>query len=370
MLDGLIAVKRREVEQQGAALDTFNFRESDHQVTQEVVDQLEAEIVSLNEENYQLAQVARQITESLDSRTIAFKPATAAKLFEEAGILFGEQITSDFDQLIAFNRAIAEERRGALETQLAETQQRQGAIAESLTELNQQRAQSLEYLRESDALAKYRQLAQRMATLNGELSTLEVRREAAARLLELRQQRRSQTEAFNRAQSEVETALVTISADESSSFARIRRYYTEIIRSVLGADAIIGMSLNSKGGIDFKVEFVGASGVATSGDRGTSYKKLLCIAFDLAVLRAHLEVPFPRFVFLDGAFEGLDRRKQTKLLGVFREYAELGLQPIVTLLDGDLPFSDSDVQALDADDIVLTLHDEGDDGLLFHMPSW
>jgi uncharacterized protein YydD (DUF2326 family) len=69
--------------------------------------------------------------------------------------------------------------------------------------------------------------------------------------------------------------------------------------------------------------------------------------------------------------EALDRRKKEKLIGVFREYASLGLQPIVSLLDGDLPapLGESEL-TLSEQDIVLSLHDEGDEGRLFKMPRW
>ena len=131
------------------------------------------------------------------------------------------------------------------------------------------------------------------------------------------------------------------------------------------------MKLNNAGGIDFRAEFIGESGSATSGDRGTSYKKLLCLAFDFALMRAYLDEPFPRFLFHDGAFEQLESRKKANLARVLREYAELGLQPIVTTLDGDVSlFEEFDTEPIAEDEIVRTLHDEGEQGRLFRMPSW
>ena len=85
----------------------------------------------------------------------------------------------------------------------------------------------------------------------------------------------------------------------------------------------------------------------------------------------HLDVKFPRVVFHDGIFESLDDRKKENLLGVIREYSELGLQPIVTLIDSDLPIrSENELPVFENEEIVLVLHDEGADGRLFKMESW
>lgn len=104
---------------------------------------------------------------------------------------------------------------------------------------------------------------------------------------------------------------------------------------------------------------------------GHTYRKLLCIAFDLAVLRAHIEDRFPHFVYHDGVFESLDDRKKINLLNVIREYADLGVQSVITLIDSDMPPRvEAEVPAFAPDEIVLNLHDEGDEGRLFRMQVW
>ncbi len=82
------------------------------------------------------------------------------------------------------------------------------------------------------------------------------------------------------------------------------------------------------------------------------------MAFDLAVLRSHLDVKFPRFVFYDGAFESLDDRKKENLLAILHEYADLGIQSVITLIDSDLPKrGEKDPPVFDSSEIILTLHD-------------
>lgn len=98
---------------------------------------------------------------------------------------------------------------------------------------------------------------------------------------------------------------------------------------------------------------------------------LLCVAFDLAVVRAHLNGAFPRFVFHDGIFELLDPRPRMNLLDSVRASAELGIQSIVTVMDFDLPLKDDGSgHDLSEDDVILRLHDDGDKGRLFHFERW
>lgn len=88
-------------------------------------------------------------------------------------------------------------------------------------------------------------------------------------------------------------------------------------------------------------------------------------------MRAHLDDKFPRFVYHDGVFESLDDRKKANLLKVIREYADLGVQPVITLIDSDMPpAGNNEGLVFSPDEIVLTLHDESPDGRLFRMKAW
>jgi uncharacterized protein YydD (DUF2326 family) len=371
LLDGLISVKRREVETKKKAMNAFNFAEEDRETIARLVDDIEVRIVALNDEAYRLAQLIARLDASLEEHKVVFAPDAASRLFEEAGVAFDGQIKRDFEQLLSFNRAITKERREALVKQRSDAKSRVTEVEKQLEALNEERKKSLEFLRESDDLTKYKDLTQELASAQAELSTLEAKRVAASRLVELRRELRSLDEDFGHLQTTVEDLVDAASKDESSRFARIRGYFSDIVTEVVGEGAVLAISTNSKGGLEFRAEFVRESGVATSEDRGTSYRKLLCIAFDLAVIRAYEDEKFPRFVYLDGALEQLDPRKQEKLVGVFREYAASGLQPIVSLLDSDLPAPlDENSLTLSQKDIVLPLHDEGEDGRLFKMPGW
>lgn len=89
----------------------------------------------------------------------------------------------------------------------------------------------------------------------------------------------------------------------------------------------------------------------------------------MALLRTYLDVPFPRFVYHDRALEQLEPRKRENLLRVFREYASMGLQLVISALDSDIPNKTGE-QVIDDVDVVALLHDEGDDGRLLKMAAW
>jgi len=190
-------------------------------------------------------------------------------------------------------------------------------------------------------------------------------------LQELRTEIRTLTEERGRLQSEIEADVEAQNADKVSQFSTIRLFFNEIVEEVVDRKALLSVSPNKEGHLEFKAEILDEAGNATSADLGHTYRKLLCVAFDMAILRAHLHGNFPRFVYHDGVLESLDDRKKENLLTVIRHYTSLGVQSIITLIDSDLPTrAEAGPAFFDDSEIVLLLHDEGENGRLFKMPGW
>jgi uncharacterized protein YydD (DUF2326 family) len=110
----------------------------------------------------------------------------------------------------------------------------------------------------------------------------------------------------------------------------------------------------------------------SSQSEGTSYKKVLCALFDLAILRSYSKEHFYHFVYHDGILEGLDVRKRQLVLEVLRESSRrYGIQCIISVIDSDLPRSQSDAKIpFPEDEIILELSDSGQRGRLFKMPEF
>lgn len=370
-IEGILLLKQTDAEKMQTLLDAFDFREQDKDRTEQLVSGINVRVAELNSRRYSLNQTRRKIDTSLEEDQILFKPDQAERLFKEVGVLFPEQIKKDYSQLIAFNRAITEERRGYLQEERAEIEAELKSIAEELDELGKRRAAVLGFLSTTDVFAKYKQVTDDLVTLRADIATLERQRGFLGRLQELRSEIRALTEECVHLQSQIEANVESQNSDKTSLFSSIRLYFSEIVEEVLAHKALLSVSPNSSGHLEFKAEILDDKGKATSADRGHTYLKLLCVAYDLAVLRAHLGDRFPHFVYHDGVFESLDDRKKANLLAVIRKYADLGVQHVITLIDSDMPPPEAkDKPVFAPDEVVLTLHDEGPEGRLFRMKAW
>lgn len=244
-------------------------------------------------------------------------------------------------------------------------------VNSKLNELGKHRSETLAFLSGTDVFNKYKAVSLELITLKADITSLERQRGFLGRLQELRKDIRILTDEKQRYQAQIEEDVERQNSDAESLFSKIRIYFSEIVEEVIDRKALLSVAPNHEGHLEFKADILDESGNATSADMGHTYKKLLCIAFDLAILRAHLHEKFPRFVYHDGVFESLDDRKKENLLGVLRKYAELGLQHIITMIDSDLPVrTDKDTLVFENNEIILLLHDEGESGRLFRMKTW
>lgn len=369
-IEGILLLKQKEAEKKQKLLDAFDFRAQDKDRTKQLVDEIDERIASLNSERYSLNQNKKKILASLEEDQILFNPDNAQRLFKEAGILFQGQIKRDFQQLIDFNRAITDERRGYLQEERGEVEAELKRVNTELNTLGKKRSEMLSFLSSTDIFGKYKQVSDEMITLRTDISTLERQRGFLHRLQELRTEIRALTEERGHLQIQIEADVEHQNADQESLFSTIRLYFSEIVEEVIDRKALLSVSPNQLGHLEFRAEILDESGNATSADMGHTYRKLLCIAFDLAIIRTHAHDKFPHFVYHDGVFESLDDRKKENLLTVIRRYAEFGLQPVITLIDSDLPIRLGNEPIFTKDEIILTLHDESEQGRLFKIKTW
>lgn len=370
-IEGLLLLKQQQARDLQSRLDGFDFRDHDKETTKDLVDQIDTDIADYNSERYSLMFNRRKLQASLEDGEIAFDPDQAAKIFAEVGVLFEGQIRRDYDQLISFNRAITEERRQYLLEEMADINARLVTVGEELNRLGLRRSEALSFLSDTDIVRKYKEASDELVVLKSDVATLERQREHLQSLQKLRKEIREALDAKSHFEAALEEEFDSKNSTHNESIYKvIRLLFNGVIHSVLHQNALLTVRLNQKHHPEFEAEILDEVGNATSAQRGYSYKKLLCVAFDLALVRAHLGTGFPSFVYHDGVFESLDKRKKSNLLEVMREYSNLGIQQVVTLIDTDAPPSVDGLPPFFDDEIVLRLHDEGPEGRLFRFRAW
>uniref|UniRef100_UPI0033659FE3 DUF2326 domain-containing protein n=1 Tax=Candidatus Albibeggiatoa sp. nov. BB20 TaxID=3162723 RepID=UPI0033659FE3 len=234
--------------------------------------------------------------------------------------------------------------------------------------LNTKKQSYLKLLQEADFFQKYKQLQKTLDTKRANVLFLEKQLDVLEKIKDL-----------NLEVNQLKTGINSISDDiqellESGNeyLEAIRAAFNKVIYSVLAKQAQTYIQQNKEGNLDFKAEFFDGIGDATSEAEGNTYKKLLCMAFDLAVLKTYASDSFFHFVYHDGALETLDNRKKLNLLEIIREYCtKYDIQYIFTLIDTDLPRDSSDNKIMFSnEEIIRELHDDGDNGRLFKIPAF
>ncbi len=365
-LRGQIEIVQQEVSGIEQELEKFDFSPEDNRLTRELVSQIDAGIVHLNEVRYSLASDREKIQSALGVH-LSIDLRSLRKIFEESRIYFGDQVKKDFDALEKFNKQLAEERDGYLQKDLEELDTQLVEIDNKLQNLNEQRAKALTSLTDNESLSKYKRHTKQLVSRQTDLETLRRTENVLSELADKRKEIKAKKK-------ELETVSAALEKDVNEQpvrYKNIRHYLDQIVKKVVDKHGNLYSRVNSKGHLEFDVDVLDDAAKPTSAGQGYSYGRLLCIAFDLAIMRAYINEPFPHFVFHDGLLETLDDRKKLNLIDVSREYCRLGVQHIVTVIESELPrMSNGRKFAFTADETILVLTDEGDRGRLFKMPSW
>ena len=211
--------------------------------------------------------------------------------------------------MIAFNRAITDERGQYLIKEKDDIDQEVKLINAELNVLGKKRSDALSFLTNTDVFAKYKQASDEMATLKADILALQRQRDLLLQQQTLSIEIRRLNDEVEELRQEID-ADVTRQHEPETLFSHIRLLFNQIVEEVIGRKAILSVHTNKEGHLEFKAGILDEAGNTTSADTGFTYRKLLCIAFDLAVLRCHIDDRFPRFVFHDGVFESLTRAKR------------------------------------------------------------
>ncbi len=360
-IKGAIDLKSAERQSLQQEIDNFNFYQQERNLNKELVEEIETKISELNSAEYNLEFDLEKTKQSF-SQKISFDITQLKRIYEEAEIFFPDNLVKDYQELEDFNKRITEERNKYLQEKVATLTEQLREIRNSLKAFDMRRTQILSVLKDKDSFSKFKSYQIDLTKVEGEISRLEEKLNSIDKISILNETTSKLTENLDVLVREINTI---ISTNDNKVYPEIRRVFHNVFKYIFNVPAIIFMRQNGQGNIEFKVEVTKENEMdITAESKGNSYQKMLCISFDLSVLVAYHKKSFYRFVYHDGALEGLDNRKKTNFVNLVREYCmKYDLQYIFTSIEDDIPVDI--INSFSDQEICLILNDSGDEGKLF-----
>lgn len=361
-LAGLLEIKYQEFDVAVQTIDKFNFFEQDKTLNKELIERLDEKIQILNTDRYRLSYEINKIEESLSNLGQEIDIDDLEKLYSETKMYFPTELKKEFSDLIQFNQAISNERKKYLSENLVELKNLFKTTNDELRNLEKEKSEKLSFLTEKDSYEKFKTYQKQLSKIETEIALIQNKIKAIDDSLSIEEE-------IQKLQNQVKNAISTIrDAVNKREHAEINKIFNNIISDVLDTNALISIKQNSRGNIDFSADYQNPTDLMTTSEaQGTTYKKLLCMAFDLALLIHYRKHSFFHFAYHDGILEGLDDRIKIRLLNKVKAICEeYDLQYIISLIDSDIPIKENgEKYQFSSNEICLELNDLDNSGKLF-----
>ena len=341
-------------------IDSFSFYSEERNINKELVDETERKISELNTKEYALSYDLEKMKSSIKNIP-TFDICQLKKLYEEVEIIMPDNLTRNYQELLDFNIKVTQERNRYLREQIKSVETQLDSVRNHLKELDDKRNTQLAVLRDKDTFRKFKTYEKKLASLEGEISRLDIQLKSIDSMSSLDEKIEEVNKQINLISKNIKSE-VTKSGELPT---QIKIIFNDIFSSIFGVSALLYVKTNLSGNVDFKAEVApDEDSEATAEGLGNSYNKMLCVAFDLAILSAYSNKSFFRFVYHDGVFEGLDNRKKELFIETIRKYTEkYNIQYIFSSIEDDIP---ADIlSSFKEEEKCLILNDENDSGKLF-----
>ena len=357
----ILDIRKTERDEMQQKVDAFSFYTEEQAINQNLVEEIERAIAQLNTKEYSLTYDLDRVKSSI-SNLPTFDLEQLKQIYEEAKLYFPDDISHSFEDLYQFNVMVTKERNHYLREQAQEIEEQLRTIHQELQDLDKRRNEALSVLQDKDTFHKFKTYQKKLAQLEGEVSRLEIQ----LHNLDIMASLNDKVEMAHQEQKEISKEIASqLKRQDGDVPSSIKRHFNEIYRIVFGVSALLYVRPNKTGNVDFETEVApDENAAATAEGRGDTYNKILCAAFDLAVLATYSSKSFFRFVYHDGVLEGLDNRKKTLFMQMVRDYCQrYGLQYIFSSIEDDIP--QNILSSFTADEMFLTLSDQDDSSKLF-----
>lgn len=357
----ILDIRKTERDEMQQKVDAFSFYTEEQIINQNLVEEIERAIAQLNTKEYSLSYDLDRVKSSI-SNLPTFDLEQLKQIYEEAKLYFPDDISHSFEDLYQFNVMVTKERNHYLREQAQEIEEQLRTIHQELQKLDKRRNEALSVLQDKDTFHKFKTFQKKLAQFEGEVSRLEIQ----LHNLDIMATLNEKVELAHQEQKEISKEIASqLKRQDGDVPSSIKRHFNEIYRIVFGVSALLYVRPNKTGNVEFETEVApDENAAATAEGRGDTYNKVLCAAFDLAILATYSSKSFFRFVYHDGVLEGLDNRKKTLFMKMVRDYCQrYSLQYIFSSIEDDIP--QNILSSFTEKEMFLTLSDLDDSSKLF-----
>lgn len=355
-LVGKIQTTQIERDKLSKELDNLNFYQKDKETINTLVGEIEYEIALLNTQLYQIEYEIQKLSDSIRNE-FSFDLEKVKNLFEEVEIHFPQQLSKSYEQLIDFNHQITQERNSQIRQTIDEKKQQEKDINARLSELNSRKKAFRDIIQDTSLFKKYAIYQKNLVEIERELVRFQ------AQLEEIDKIEKKKTEIEEKQKGDLQDVKdklkeILDNTANCALYMSIRRSFSEIAKEILNDNAIIKIVPNNTFNIDFRPEFPNSA-----KSDGATYYKILCVAFDLAILINYRDKSHFRFVYHDDVISGDDNGVKNRLVELCRNICErYDIQYIFSAIKDNLP-PNINIES----SIILELNDKNDEGKLFKM---
>ncbi len=331
-LVGMIDIKTDEKNKFEKLIDKFNFYSSDNKKKENLVNIIDAKIQILNSQHYSLQYEINKINEALNKVNDEIDFSELETLFQEVNIYFPKNLCKNYEQLIDFNRKISIERNRFLIENLIKLKKKLKEIKESLYNLEKEKSEIILFLTEEDSYGKFKKYQKNLSKTEANIFILKEKLKIIDNITLLEERK-------NKEKRKQKEKILQINKEVAKqNHSKIRKLFNEIIFNLLNVPAIISVYQNKEGNIEFEAAYQNPDNFSITDEaKGATYKKILCSAFDIALLKSYNKKSYYRFVYHDGILDGLDIRIKKKHIKLIRNLVKhYNIQYIFTVIESEL----------------------------------
>jgi uncharacterized protein YydD (DUF2326 family) len=350
---GLIEIKQNEFDILSDEVDKFNFYEKDNAEKEKLINDIESQIKYANTEHYNIKYEINKIENSLTTGIDLINIDDINELYKEVEIFFPDALLEEYEKVVNFNKEITSERNQYLSENLATLKQELIEVETQLKKLENEKSVIFTDITEKTTYDKFKKYQKELAKAEADIIILQNKLTSINKMSSIQ-------EKINRLDADIKLKVAELKKEIlKQKHKHIRKLFNEFTMKVLNTPAILSVKPNKSNNIEFEAEYQNQEELITTDlARGNTYKKILCAAFDTALLQFYSQNSFYKFVYHDGVLDSLDIRKKEKYIEYVREMAnQNNIQYILTVIESETYDLRSEYKFTE-DEVRLLLSDE------------